>query len=112
MDCAVKCFSFLRLSFSGSDQTQMEDESDFVVLASDLIRIIESSILTFHLFLKTDKKKSSGVLNLFGGQNPTATPLQQIQSFLEKVRFRRHISFQFKAMNSLPKIFEFYSHKS
>lgn len=67
-----------------SDQTRMEEESDFLVLASDLIRIIESSILTFHLFLKMDKKKSSGVLNLFGGQNQTATPLQQIQSFLEK----------------------------
>lgn len=72
----------------------MEEESDFLVLASDLIRIIESSILTFHLFLKMDKKKSSGVLNLFGGQNQTATPLQQIQSFLEKVRFPCCISFQ------------------
>ena len=64
-----------------------EEESDLTVLAPDLIRILESSILTFHLFLKMDKKKSSGVLQLFGNQNQIATPLQQIQSALEKVRF-------------------------
>ncbi|RVX03746.1 hypothetical protein CK203_023050 [Vitis vinifera] len=84
-----------------SDQTRMEEESDFLVLASDLIRIIESSILTFHLFLKMDKKKSSGVLNLFGGQNQTATPLQQIQSFLEKVRHLIHVH-PGKSHGSLP----------
>lgn len=63
----------------------MEEESDFLVLAPDLLRLIESSILTFHLFLKMDKKKSNIVLNLFGGQNQIATPLQQVQSALEKV---------------------------
>lgn len=56
------------------------------VLAPDLIRIIENSILTFHLFLKRDKKKSSGVINLFGNQNQLATPLQQVQSTLDKVK--------------------------
>lgn len=56
------------------------------VLAPDLIRIIENSILTFHLFLKRDKKKPSGVINLFGNQNQLATPLQQVQSALEKVK--------------------------
>lgn len=64
-----------------------EEESDLTVLAPDLIRTLESSILTFHLFLKMDKKKSSGVRQLFGNQNQNATPLQQIQSALEKVRF-------------------------
>ncbi|KAA8540161.1 hypothetical protein F0562_024276 [Nyssa sinensis] len=69
----------------GLDQEEMEEkESNFLVLAPDLIRIIESSILTFHFFLKMDKKKSNGVRNLFGGQNQMATPLQQIQSSLEK----------------------------
>ncbi|OVA19223.1 Ribosomal protein L34Ae [Macleaya cordata] len=61
-----------------------EEESDAPVLTSDLIRIIEASILTFHLFLKMDKKKPSKILNLFGGQNQIASPLQQIQSSLDK----------------------------
>ncbi|XP_042498163.1 uncharacterized protein LOC122076735 isoform X2 [Macadamia integrifolia] len=67
----------------GLDQNK-EEEADSPVLASDLIRIIEDSILTFRLFLKMDKKKSGSVLNLFGGQSQIASPLQQIQSFLEK----------------------------
>lgn len=66
----------------GSDH-EVTDESDIRVLAPDLIRIIENSILTFRLFLKRDKKKSS-VINLFGNQNQLATPLQQVQSTLEK----------------------------
>ncbi|KAH7564858.1 hypothetical protein ACOSQ2_021652 [Xanthoceras sorbifolium] len=61
-----------------------EEESDFVVLAPDLMRIIESSILTLHLFLKIDKRRSSGVLNLFGNQSQIATPLHQVQSLLVK----------------------------
>ncbi|KDP25047.1 hypothetical protein JCGZ_22582 [Jatropha curcas] len=73
----------------GSDEKETgEMESDLQVLAPDLIRIMESSILTFQLFLKTDKKKSSSVLNLFGNQNQIATPLQLIQSSLEKKRMR------------------------
>ncbi|XVF74934.1 hypothetical protein PTKIN_Ptkin13bG0149800 [Pterospermum kingtungense] len=69
----------------GSDQKEkVEEESDYLVLAPDIIRIIESSILTFQMFVKMDKKKNSGVLNLFGNQNPMATPLQQVQSLLEK----------------------------
>lgn len=68
---------------SGSDY-ELTDDSDTKVLAPDLIRILANSILTFHLFLKRDKKKSNGV-NLFGNQNQLATPLQQVQSTLEKV---------------------------
>ncbi|KAK4267719.1 hypothetical protein QN277_024462 [Acacia crassicarpa] len=69
----------------GSDQPSAEEHSDIRVLAPDLIRIIEHSILTFFLFLKRDKKKpSGGVINLFGNQNQLATPLQQVQSNLEK----------------------------
>lgn len=76
-------------NIKGSDKKVMdEEESDLTVLAPDLIRILESSILTFHLFLKMDKKKSSGVLQLFGNQNQIATPLQQIQSALEKKGIR------------------------
>lgn len=61
------------------------EESDSAVLATDLITVMESSIFTFHLFLKMDKKRSSGVRNIFGGQNQLATPLQQVQTSLEKV---------------------------
>ncbi|KAD4585326.1 hypothetical protein E3N88_22927 [Mikania micrantha] len=68
-------------------QEMTEDESDMLMHVTDLIRIIESSILTFQMFIKMDnKKKSNGVLNLFGGQGQSqmATPLQQVQSSLEK----------------------------
>ncbi|XP_027121801.1 uncharacterized protein LOC113768599 [Coffea eugenioides] len=68
----------------GSDQKSMDEESDLHVLAPNLITIIESSILTFHQFLKTDKKKSGGVRSVFGSQDQMVTPLQQIQSSLEK----------------------------
>ncbi|GMN62650.1 hypothetical protein TIFTF001_031717 [Ficus carica] len=67
------------------DQKEMEgEESSLTVLAPDLIKIMESSILSFHFFLKMDKKKSTGARNLFGNQNQTATPLHQVQSSLEK----------------------------
>ncbi|XP_052181408.1 uncharacterized protein LOC127794404 [Diospyros lotus] len=67
----------------GLDQGETKEESDLVVLASDLIKVVESSIITFHLFLKMDKKKSNGVRYPFGGQN-LATPVHQIQYSLEK----------------------------
>ncbi|XP_031106043.1 uncharacterized protein LOC116010684 [Ipomoea triloba] len=67
----------------GSDQKKSEEE-EFLVLAPELIKIIESSILTFRQFLKMDKKKTGGIRALLGGQNQMATPLQQIQSSLEK----------------------------
>ncbi|KAG8653214.1 uncharacterized protein LOC110607814 [Manihot esculenta] len=73
----------------GSDRKEAgEMESDLVVMAPDLIKIMESSILTFHLFLKMDKKKAGTVLNLFGNQNQISTPLQLIQSSLDKKRIR------------------------
>lgn len=70
----------------GSDEKRTgEEESDCVVLAPDLIRIIECSILSFRQFMKMHKKKLGGFRNLFGSQNQRATPLQQIQSSHEKV---------------------------
>ncbi|TXG69555.1 hypothetical protein EZV62_004490 [Acer yangbiense] len=71
-------------NIQGSAQKEKteEEESDSVVLATDLMRIIESSILTLHLFVKIDKKRSGGVLNLFGNQSQIATPLHQVQSLL------------------------------
>lgn len=55
------------------------------VLAPDLLKVIESSILTFRVFVKMDKKSSS-VRNLFGSQNQMTTPVHQVQCSLEKVR--------------------------
>ncbi|KAI3512436.1 hypothetical protein L1887_19752 [Cichorium endivia] len=73
----------------GQDRKEMtEEESGMVVQASDLLRIIETSILTFQLFIKMDKKKSTGVRNLFGGQNQMVTPVQQVQSSLEKKKVK------------------------
>ncbi|KAK3004331.1 hypothetical protein RJ639_018555 [Escallonia herrerae] len=69
----------------GLDKKEMTgEESDWLVLASDLLKIMESSILTFHKFLKIDKKKSGGVRNVFGVQNQMTTPLQQVQHSLER----------------------------
>ncbi|XP_019426103.1 PREDICTED: uncharacterized protein LOC109334669 isoform X1 [Lupinus angustifolius] len=70
-------------NIQGSDP-ESTDDSDMRVLAPDLIKIIEISILTFHLFLKRDKKKSSVHVNLFGNQSQLATSLHQVQSTLEK----------------------------
>ncbi|KAA3478684.1 Ribosomal protein L34Ae [Gossypium australe] len=72
-------------NIQGSDRKEkVEEESDYSVLARDIIRIIESTILVFRLFLKMDNKKHGSFRNLFGNQNPMATPLQQVQSLLEK----------------------------
>ncbi|KAJ4826200.1 hypothetical protein Tsubulata_023789 [Turnera subulata] len=77
------------LALSGSDQKDLEGtDSDLAVLAPDLVSIIESSILTFHLFVKMDKKKPVGVRNLFGNQNQIATPLQLIQSAVVKKKMK------------------------
>ncbi|KAI3765664.1 hypothetical protein L2E82_15705 [Cichorium intybus] len=54
----------------GQDRKEMtEEESSMVVQASVLLRIIETLILIFQLFIKMDKKKSNGVRNLFGGNS-------------------------------------------
>ncbi|KAK1269046.1 hypothetical protein QJS04_geneDACA013974 [Acorus gramineus] len=66
------------------DKDKEDDYVDLPVLATDLRNIIEECILTFRCFLKTDKKKSGGVLNLFGGHNQVASSLHQIQASLDK----------------------------
>lgn len=75
----------------GQDRKEMTGEESEMLLveAPDLIRIIESSILTFQMFVKMDKKKkSNGVRNIFGGQNQMVTPLQQVQSLLDKRKMK------------------------
>lgn len=64
-----------------------EEAPDLTVQATDLSRIIESSILSFRRFVKMEKKKTGGVRNIFGSQNQImATPVQQIQYSLDKVK--------------------------
>ncbi|CAH8383301.1 unnamed protein product [Eruca vesicaria subsp. sativa] len=75
----------------GSDKEK--DTVEFMVLADDLIRIIESSILTFNVFLKMDKKKPNGIIiHMFGNNNHminnSTTPLQLVQSTIEKKRVK------------------------
>uniref|UniRef100_A0A1D1XEB6 Uncharacterized protein n=1 Tax=Anthurium amnicola TaxID=1678845 RepID=A0A1D1XEB6_9ARAE len=71
-------------SFQGLEQKDKEyDDLDSPILAMDLIKVIEESILTFRLFLKTEKDKSSGNVNLFGGHQ-CADSLQQIRISLDK----------------------------
>ncbi|KAK6787349.1 hypothetical protein RDI58_015874 [Solanum bulbocastanum] len=74
------------LSSLGSDQKKLEDD-ELPVLAPDLLKVIESSILTFRLFVKMDKKSSS-VRNLFGSQNQMTTPVHQVQCSLEKKKVK------------------------
>lgn len=71
---------------SGADQNMVDDEeSDYRILAPDLLKLIQTSILTFYTFLRMDKKKAGGVRNLFGSQNQIATSLQHVQQVVEKV---------------------------
>uniref|UniRef100_A0A803KQN0 Uncharacterized protein n=1 Tax=Chenopodium quinoa TaxID=63459 RepID=A0A803KQN0_CHEQI len=82
----------------GIYQNAVEDEeSDYRILAPDLLKLIQTSILTFYSFLRLDKKKAGGVRNLFGSQNQMATPLQQVQSVSEKVLILASDSFFFSA---------------
>ncbi|KAL3632173.1 hypothetical protein CASFOL_025157 [Castilleja foliolosa] len=73
-----------KIQASDEKNLEGEDASDYVIVATDLIRVIESSILSFREFIKTDKNKKGGVRNIFATQNQMATPIQQIQSSLEK----------------------------
>jgi hypothetical protein len=60
-----------------------EDQMEASIFASDLIKLLEESILTFRLFLKKDKKKSSALMSVNGH---TGSSIQQVQSSLDKVR--------------------------
>ncbi|KAI3933806.1 hypothetical protein MKW92_038048 [Papaver armeniacum] len=48
------------------------------------IGIVKTSLPTFLVFMKMDKKKESTIRSLSGGQNRIASPLQLIQSALDK----------------------------
>ncbi|XP_072953308.1 uncharacterized protein [Typha angustifolia] len=68
-------------NFQGSDPKNVEDGMETAILASDLIKVIEDSILTFHLFLKMEKKKTGASP---GGHNYTGSSIQQVQASLDK----------------------------
>ncbi|KAG9449272.1 hypothetical protein H6P81_009237 [Aristolochia fimbriata] len=71
-------------SFQGLRRKESEKEdSDMPVPATEFWQVMQSAILTFHIFLKLDKKKQSNVLQLFG-TNQVASPLQLLQSSLDK----------------------------
>ncbi|CAA6662361.1 unnamed protein product [Spirodela intermedia] len=65
----------------GYEQDDLEGSS--TVLAADLMEAIEEAILTFRIFLKMDKKRSSGYLNLFGAHQ-CANSLHHVQNSLDK----------------------------
>ncbi|CAM0911958.1 unnamed protein product [Alopecurus aequalis] len=58
-----------------------EDQMEASIFASDLVKLLEESILTFRLFLKKDKKKSSALMSVHGH---TGSSIQQVQSSLDK----------------------------
>lgn len=71
---------------SASDPKGTQDqESDFLILAPDLLLIIEASIFSFHRFLKMDKKTSNSGSLSFRNQTQDATLLARIRSSLDKV---------------------------
>ncbi|KAJ0985176.1 hypothetical protein J5N97_003532 [Dioscorea zingiberensis] len=76
-------------SFQGLNHKGTKDDYfDSPILAPELIKIMEDSILTFCQFLKMDKKKSGSSLNLFGGHDQLASSLHQVQSSLDKKEIR------------------------
>ncbi|MQL89132.1 hypothetical protein Taro_021707 [Colocasia esculenta] len=71
-------------SYEGLELKDKEhDDLDSPVLAMDLLKVIEETILTFRLLLKTEKNKSSINLTSFGGHQSAAS-LHQVQISLDK----------------------------
>ncbi|KAL6900769.1 hypothetical protein ACP4OV_005445 [Aristida adscensionis] len=58
-----------------------EDQMEPSIFASDLIKLLEESIMTFRLFLKKDKKKNSALMSANGH---TGSSIQQVQSSIDK----------------------------
>ncbi|KAH6773279.1 hypothetical protein C2S52_003853 [Perilla frutescens var. hirtella] len=74
-----------KIQASSEERSTGEEALVHTVDATDLMRVMECSILSFREFVKTDKKKSGGVRSIFGSQNQMASPVQQqVQSSLEK----------------------------
>lgn len=71
----------------GADQKETSDEwdSDSSTSFSDILLLIQDSILIFCQFLKADKKKPASILNVFGGHSQASIPLHQIKTELDKV---------------------------
>ncbi|XP_038898126.1 uncharacterized protein LOC120085908 isoform X2 [Benincasa hispida] len=61
-----------------------EQESDSLILAPDLLLIIEASIFTFHRFLKMEKKTSNSASLSFQNHTQDAALLARVRSSLDK----------------------------
>ncbi|KGN45410.1 uncharacterized protein LOC101216166 [Cucumis sativus] len=61
-----------------------EQESDSLILAPDLLFIIEASIFTFHRFLKMEKKTSTSASLSFRNHTQDAALLARVRSSLDK----------------------------
>lgn len=74
------------VSCSASDPNGVqEQESDSLILAPDLLFIIEASIFTFHRFLKMEKKTSTSASLSFRNHTQDAALLARVRSSLDKV---------------------------
>ncbi|PKA63938.1 hypothetical protein AXF42_Ash004948 [Apostasia shenzhenica] len=72
-------------NLQGPGQKESENgDLEHPVLASELLNIMEDSILTFRQFLKTDKQKFGRSLSLFKSHNQDASSLHQVQASLDK----------------------------
>ncbi|CAL9157257.1 unnamed protein product [Musa hybrid cultivar] len=72
-------------NFLGIDQKEnVENYTDLPILAADLVKIMEDSILTFRLFLKMDKKRTG---SFFRAHSPRSS-LHQVQASLDKKEMR------------------------
>lgn len=76
-------------SFQGTDERDENgDYLDSPIFASELLHVIEESILTFHLFVRMDKKKPAGALHLASARNQADSPLKQVQVLLDKKKVK------------------------
>ncbi|KAF7095372.1 hypothetical protein CFC21_097557 [Triticum aestivum] len=68
-------------TFQVADGKDNAEDQTEPILAPDLMKLLEECILTFRVFLKKDKKKSSVLMGVHGH---TGSSIQQVQSSLDK----------------------------
>jgi hypothetical protein len=73
------CFSFLPSIQLQIRKKTLKTRQEPSIFTSDLIKLLEKSILTFRLFLKEKKKNSASA------HGQTGSSIQQVQSSLDKV---------------------------
>lgn len=80
--CNIFCNVVCDQSAGLDREDQARDENEPAVVATDLVKVLEESILTFRLFLKKDKTKSGAFL---GAHSTAGSSLHQVQASLDKV---------------------------